>query len=82
MAIKNMPLRTVKDCEAWLEKAINETGESTTSIARANARTAVVKAKVGLHRLSLDYAKLVKAGAKIPELDRLTKVEFQQIEQA
>ncbi|MBI4063487.1 MAG: hypothetical protein HY401_04210 [Elusimicrobia bacterium] len=71
-----IPLKSLADGQRWVEKSINEVEESSTSIARGNARIGAVKAFVGLYRLAMDYAKLAIRGARVKELDGLVKLEF------
>jgi hypothetical protein len=72
-----MPLKTLADALAWSERSINEAEPNSTSIAQTNARTACIKTLYGGFRLALDYAKLVRQGAKIKEM-----ANFVQLDQA
>jgi len=71
-----LPLRTAEDCVKWFEKTINEMKESNVSIALGNGRASVIKGIIGLKKLQMDYAKMVKQGAKV-----IGMTEFLQIEQ-
>jgi hypothetical protein len=70
-----MPLKSAEDCRIWLEKTVNEITENGTSIARANARTNVVKGMMNIYRMALDYSKLIKQGGSVSSV-----AEFLQIE--
>lgn len=74
---EKLPLRTAGDCEKWLEKAINEAKENNSSIALSNARISCVKAKVGLERLRVDYAKLTKQGARVEGMQEFLQITHQ-----
>ncbi len=69
------PLKTFDDARSWLEKSINEIDNSKDSIARGNARISGVKAFLSLFNLGITYAKIVKGGMTIPEVEKLVKVE-------
>ena len=71
------PLKSVEDAQGWLEKTINDTSENVTSIAQSNARTATVKAFVGLHTLAMNYAKLALRGVRIKEMEQLIGLDLE-----
>lgn len=63
--MSKLPLKTAGDCGDWLEKAINEMTKDNTSIALGNGRTSIVKAKLQIGKMQMDYAKLKKQGAEL-----------------
>lgn len=76
-----MPLKSLTDAQKWIEKTANEIEDTSTSIARGNARIGCVKAFTGLYNLALSYAKLAIRGARIKELDGLVKLDFTNTEE-
>ena len=80
MKKESLPLKSLTDAQHWLEKSVNEIDESSTSIARGNARIGCIKAFTGLYNLALSYAKLAIRGARVKELDGLVKLDFSKKE--
>ena len=69
-----MPLRTFTDSQKWIEKSVNDMGETPTSIAQGKARIACVNALKGLLSVAINYQKLTGEKGRVKELDDFVQI--------